>query len=441
MDADLSLQKRAGISANEQPVPDAHPVIVLMIESLRHDIQVHTPNPAPFLTSLIPLSFYFTHAYAASGHSNYADLSVWYAQYPLRSNRFYPYEKHSPWRMESVFSVCKQHGYATAYISSQNEKWGGMINWLDIDAVDYFFHSEDAPDETWYNKDDERGLGRLIKEKIASAGKLEDSKTFDFARKWIQRLDQKDRFFLGMNLQNTHFHYVVPENARQPFQPSVIDFPMIYATWPRDKILHVKNRYLNAVFNLDAIIARFAAFLKQMGIWDTCYFVIIGDSGEAFYEHGFGNHSGPMYDEVMRTFTLIKPPAAIRGDTIEHPISHIDIIPGILDLLNIPIPGSFQGTSPISSTPRATVYMHSNALVRQDGIIEWPWKLLVSYSPVQRVQLFNLEQDPRELTEIHQNYPTRKQQLFEQLMRWRNTQLAYYQDPNYYLFYYPPQFR
>lgn len=418
--------------------PDS-PIIILLIESMRHDLINIDPCPIPFIKSLIDQSYLFSRSYAASSHSDYADLALWYSRYPLRSSKRTKYMKNSLLRRTSIFQVFKNLNYETAYISSHNEKWGNMINWLDVPETDFFFHSEDYNKSTWYNKDDKGGLASLIKNKIATAGKVEDSETLKIAKGWISGLADSKSFILGMNLQNTHFNYLIPKGGEEPFQPSIIDFPMIYYSWPEKKVEHVKNRYFNAFYNLDILINDFVDFLKKEAIWNNCYFIIIGDNGEAFYEHGFGNHSGPMYDEVVRTFTLIKPPKDCVAYSVENPISHIDILPGVLDLMNIPIPNSFQGISPFNTNQKRLIYLHSNAIVQQDGIIDWPWKLLVNYQPAKEAELYNLEIDPFEKRNFFDSYEKEANELYNKLMNWRNSQLIYYKNPEYYLVYEPPK--
>ncbi len=419
-------------SANE-------PVIVIMIESMRMDLINLDPSPIPFMKSLISQAFFFDKSYATSTHSNYSDISIWYSRYPLRADFREPYSKYSPSRGISVFEYFKMNNYKTGYISSQNEKWGDMINWLEDKGIDYFYHSENYDKKTWYNKDDKRGLGRLIKEKIATAGKIEDSETLRIAKNWITSLNDSESFFLGMNLQNTHFNYLIPEGGEEPFQPSDIDFPMVYSDWPEDKAVHVRNRYYNAFFNIDKLINDFVDFLKKEGIWDNCYFVIIGDSGEAFYEHGFANHSGTMYDEIIRTFTLIKPPKGIATSIIEKPISHIDLFPTLLDLMKLQIPDSFQGYSVFSDIEPRHIFVHNNTFIWQDGIVEWPWKLLKTYHPFNERIMFNLENDPEEINDVISEYQDKADELENMIGFWHSAQLEYYQKPEYYIKYNPPR--
>jgi arylsulfatase A-like enzyme len=416
-----------------------NPVIVIMIESLRRDLVFLEPSPLPFLKSLSHESIFFDKAYAAASHSNYADISVWYSLYTLKTKYFAKYPKDREVRGKSIYSIFKKMKYHTAYISSQNEKWGNMINWLDVPEIDYFYHSEDYYGSTWYNKHDQAGLMALIKKKIATAGKIEDTETIKIGKKWIDSLKQKNNFFLGLNLQNTHFNYVIPEGGAEPFKPDSIDFPTVYYAWPRSQVENVRNRYLNAVFNVDSIIKDFVSYLKAKGIWDNCYFIIIGDSGEAFYEHDFGNHSGPMYDEVMRTFCIIKTPHSKNKYIENRPISHIDLMPILLDLMEIPKPFEFQGISIIKSDEQRPVFMYSDAFVEQDGMICWPYKFLLTRRPIPKIELYNLEKDPEEKNNLSVEEKDLMLDMAQPLRKWRKMQLSYYSNNNFYLNFYPPQ--
>lgn len=417
------------------------PVIVILVESLRGDLLSKYPDVIPFLRRLGREGVVFEKAYAPASHSDYSDLSIWYSRYPLLSGARTVWRAEDPRRGVSAFGVFKALGYFTAYISSQNEKWGNMIQWLQVPEVDFFFHSEDFRGATWENWDDLPGLVSLIKKGLATAGKVEDSKTLEVALKWIDSRKHDEAFFLGMNLQNTHFHYVYPPNAERLFRPDEIDFGAVYYTWPKDRLHVVKNRYLNAVYNLDRLLAWFSDELRKRGLWEKCFFVVAGDNGEAFYEHGFGNHSGPMYEECVRTLVVMKPPAGVHAPTPKQPVNLIDLIPGILHLLGVAPPGDFQGVSPfLEPHPRRQVYLHSHAFVVQDGIVSWPWKLLLTRWPQKQQELYNLESDPQEGRNLWEENHVLASQLSKMLSRFREEQLAYWLFPQNWKIYFPPRF-
>ncbi len=380
-------------------------------------------------------------AYTPATHSDYSDLSVWYSRYPLLSGTRMVWRADDPRRGLSAFAAFKALGYKTAYISSQNEKWGNMISWLKVPEVDYFFHSEDFEGTTWENWDDLPGLVGLIKKGIATAGKIEDSETLRVALKWIDSHGAQGPFFLGLNLQNTHFHYVYPPRPLRPLQPDEIDFPAVYYTWPKEKKEVVRNRYLNAVLNVDRLLAEFSQELARRGLWENCFFVVAGDNGEAFYEHGFGNHSGPMYEECVRTLVVMKLPRGINVAAPEHPVNLIDLVPGIMDLLGVVPPRDFQGVSPfLKPHPRPEVFLHSYGFVLQDGMVAWPWKVLLTRWPEEKRELYHLEMDPEESNNLWEKYPEVIQALVPRLTRFREEQLSYWLHQDNWGSFFPPRF-
>jgi arylsulfatase A-like enzyme len=415
--------------------PGARPnVVVVLVVSLRHDLLATAPEAIPFLRDMYETQLGFSHAYATASHSNLSDLAFWFSQYPLRSPGKENFPRDADWRGTSLFDVFKSDGYETAYISSQNEMWGGMINWLQTPTLDYFFDSESFDGTTWENHDDLAGLAGLIRKGLAQAGKMEDSQTLEVAKQWIDARAKDRPFFLGMNLQNTHFSYVVPPGAAEPFQPSKLDFRAVYYRWPKDKSTNVRNRYLNSVLNVDRLLADFARFLQSRGLWDEVVFVVVGDNGEAFYEHGFGNHSGPMYDEVVRTLAVMKLPESmgLRGSIFARPVSHIDISASIPGIIGLARPWSFQGRSVFSGDCASRpVFLYSNAIVRQYGIVDWPWKYLVTEFPWRREELYNLALDPRETADVAAGHRAELAGLRHSLARWMNQQQRYYADSAY----------
>jgi arylsulfatase A-like enzyme len=427
------------LPAREEPAAGTasarkRPVIVILVESLRHDLLTTNPEAIPFIRRMSEENVGFEYPYATASHSNLTDLAFWFAQYPLKGRGKEGFTGEAEWRGVSLFDLFQHHGYRTAYISSQNELWGGMINWLKTPSVDYYFDSESYQGATWENHDDVAGLGALIKRGIAHAGKVEDSETLAIARQWIEGLGGAQAFFLGMNLQNTHFSYVLSPAAEQPYQPSELGFRAVYYNWPEDQARNVRNRYLNSVHDVDSLLAGFVRFLKDKGLWDECLFVVVGDNGEAFYEHGFGNHSGPMYDEVVRTLAFIKLPASstLPRERIYRPVSHIDIAATIPDVLGMPRPWSFQGRSVFSAgCLDRPVYMYSNAIVRQYGIVSWPWKYLVTLSPRPNEELFDLRNDPLEKSNLAGSGVDEAARLKESLFEWVTVQQTYYSDAVY----------
>lgn len=418
------------------------PIIVLMIESLRADLLTTYAKAMPNMARLAHESMVFPRAYATSSHSDYEDLSFWYSRYPLRANHRLGYPADAPWRGVSVFELFKQHGYFTAYFSSQNERWGEMINWLKIPAVDTYFDSENFTGDTWENPEDDHGLISLIRSGHARAGKVEDSKTLDLAGDWIEQ-HANEPFFIGLNLQNTHYNYFIPEGGGHPYQPDKLGFRAIYSAWPRDQAPVVRNRYLNAAYNVDLAVAQFVERMKRAGIWDRAAVLVIGDGGEAFYEHGFGNHSGPMYEEVARTLAFLKLPKGDprNGTKWDHPVSHVDFVPALADIAGMDSWPGFQGAAPWKQQAGgAPVYLSVNAIAFENSVVSWPWKLMVRKFPDKSIELYDLASDPAEKRSVLNENAGVAMKLLKDLDSWHTCQVGYYADRTAYMRIQPPRY-
>ena len=153
-------------------------------------------------------------------------------------------------------------------------------------------------------------------------------------------------FFIHMNLQSSHLPYVVPDDFPRRFSPRKIDFAIMWGKFPIDKIDIVKGRYADSLFYEDTQIARLFEYLKSHGQWDNTVFVIGGDNGEAFYEHGFSAHASSLFNEVVKVPMIIRAPGLEPG-LDARPAMFLDVPPSVLAAAGpSPAPG-FPGDQPL----------------------------------------------------------------------------------------------
>ena len=108
-----------------------------------------TRDVMPAVDALARESRVFTNAYIQASHSNYAGLVPLSSQYPLRSPQMYRYPPDPTYPRVLIYDVLKALGYKTAIFSSQNERWGGMINFHRQSSLDRFFHAGHSPGTTY----------------------------------------------------------------------------------------------------------------------------------------------------------------------------------------------------------------------------------------------------------------------------------------------------
>ncbi|HEY3044181.1 MAG TPA: sulfatase [Vicinamibacterales bacterium] len=404
-------------------------VVMVQVESLRSDqLRMYggTRDVMPTIDALARESRVFTNAYIQASHSNYADLVPLSSQYPLRSPQMYEYPTNPAYPRVLIYDVLKALGYKTAIFSSQNERWGGMINFHRLGSLDRFFDAGTFTGPTYAPYGD-TGFAEWVKE-TNGAGSVDDRYTVDEAIKWIDGVAGQP-FFIHMNLQSSHLPYVVPDDFPRRFSPKKIDFAIMWGKFPIDKVDIVKGRYADSLYYEDTQIARLFQYLKSHGQWDNTVFVIGGDNGEAFYEHNFSAHASSLFNEVVKVPMIIRAPDLAPG-LDNRPAMFLDVPPSLLQLLGLPAHPGFQGISLFEPQPNPdrSIYMIvQTPAAFQSAIVHSGMKLLYNEFDG-RYFLYDQVNDPAEKHNLASSRPDLVQDLDRRLKLWRQEQLAYYAD-------------
>jgi arylsulfatase A-like enzyme len=375
--------------------------------------------------------------YTQASHSNYADLCILSSHYPLRSTSVHLYPKKPSYPRVLIYDVLKALGWHTAVISSQNENWGRMINYLRTGSIDHFFHSETFDGPTYVPRND-TGFVEFLKGGKRS-GKIDDRFTVDEAMSWIESLPPADPFFIYLNLQNSHLPYETPADFPRKYGPETVPFTIRFGGYPRKGVPLVKDVYADSLAYIDYQLGRLLDFLQERGVSQRTLVVVTGDTGQAFYEHGFVAHANKVFNEVMQVPLLFHGPG-IEARVDRRPAQHIDVPPTILDALGLPPHPSFQGVSLLAPEPdpaRSRYIMAQSPLAHQYAVMRDGFKLIYD---VRRdaTLMVDLEQDPAERRNLARSMPEKAQELRGRLDAWRGKQLSYYRDTREQSRSYPP---
>lgn len=414
-------------------------VIVILVESLRWD-QIEecggTREVMPAVESLAQEGCTFSNAYTESSHSNYADLCPLSSNYPLRAREAYVYPKRITYPRVLIYDVLKALGYRTAVISSQNENWGGMINFLSTGGIDHFLHSETYTGSTYVPRGDIGFTGFIAGSK--RSGKIDDRLTVGEAISWIDQPDTRP-FFIYMNLQNSHVPYELPADFPPRFGTGRRDFDIFFGSFPPERVDEVKDLYANSLAYVDAQIGRLVQHLKARGLWDRTLVVVTGDNGQAFLEHGFAAHAGMIFNEVMRVPIIIRAPGMTQK-VEDRPAQHIDIPPTVFGALGLPPHPCFQGLNlldPDFPLERSIFMVAQSPLAHQYAIVRSSYKLIYDVW-TKHSALFDLRLDPGEHHDLSDRLPEVKRMLTARLDTWRRAQIDYYESLDQQTRSYPP---
>ncbi|MGD0697939.1 MAG: sulfatase-like hydrolase/transferase [Terriglobia bacterium] len=213
----------------------------------------------------------------------------------------------------------------------------------------------------------------------------------DRALDWLKQNGGK-RFFLWAHYYDPHAPYDPPE----PF-----------------KHIYARDLYSGEIAYMDEQVGRLLDGLNKLGLSSRTLVVAIGDHGESLGEHGEMTHGIFLYDATTHVPLIIAGPDVPAGKVIGDQVRSIDVMPTVMDFLNLPPGDELQGVSlwPLMREGRRVrsnyayletlyprTYMGWSELraMRTDE-----WKLIVAPHP----ELYNLERDPGESENLISRFP------------------------------------
>ena len=180
---------------------------------------------------------------------------------------------------------------------------------------------------------------------------------------------------------------------------------------------HYFRLYQAGVSLLDREIEKFFAGLKRAGLYEGTMFMLFGDHGEAFGEHGDWEHGTSLFNEQLHVPLLLRfPGGRFAGYRADFPVSLLDLFPTLLDFLDIQPPATkLDGVSlmPALTTgwqrPEPVVSSLMNCWYDENvppqlALSFARWKIIVTFDEASGdpgpPQAYDLQLDPRERTPL-----------------------------------------
>lgn len=158
---------------------------------------------------------------------------------------------------------------------------------------------------------------------------------------------------------------------------------------------------------LDRYVGQLAQAVADSPQADHTIIVFVSDHGDGAAAHHW-NQKTALWEECIRVPLIIRSPAGPQGIVDEHPVcSGIDLLPTLLDLAGLKIPGNLQGQSlkPIIEGKQARLRDYTvteTAIGRTQGrcLRTARYKYVVYGRGTDREQLFDLQKDPGEMKNL-----------------------------------------
>jgi lipoteichoic acid synthase len=158
------------------------------------------------------------------------------------------------------------------------------------------------------------------------------------------------------------------------------------------------NRYLNCIRLQDIFLKNLFEQYKELGLYEDTIFVIYGDHGEAFAEHGRFQHDDVAWEEGLKVPLIIHAPGLFEGGKRVNGLSnHTDVLPTVLEMLGYTVQGGeYPGYSLLHQIPEDRTLrfscFHQNACLASLKGYE---KYIYHYDN-RPDELFDLSKDPLE---------------------------------------------
>jgi arylsulfatase A-like enzyme len=394
-------------------------VILLMLESVTPShmgVHGYERDTTPTLDALAKSGLNMTRAWTTATHSNYAQMAILSSLFPRRGHGLDQYTRLDYPRV-LFHDVLHQLGYQTATISSQDENWQGMRRFQSTSTPHFFWFSESFTGEHL-----DTGTEKIVP----------DEATTDVVLDWLSRTSFDEPWALYINFQATHFPYLSPAGARRPWQPSEPNASTFnYLRYPEAERDIVVNRYDNTLAYVDDQVERIRRYLELSGELDNTLWIVTSDHGESFFDKGLVTHGKTLYEFESRVPLFFSLPGSIEPEQRDEPVSNMDVMPTLIDLLGLPPHPAFQGRSFLEPDPESVgrhgVYINIQGLRFADGLVCWPYKLILDRTDSQQY-LFDLSRDPKEERNLLLDEPEITHRLADTLRLQLLAQLDYHRE-------------
>ena len=383
-------------------------VVMVFLESTRSQSvtpYVQSLATTPFLNELAKNSLLAERAYGSVPFTSKANVAVNCGIFPNPVQISYglaPEAGPGGIPARCLPDLLKDQGYASAYFTTSEkdfEDFGDLVANFGYEEL----HSYETMDKQEYVNLRGRGLSG-------------DEAMLKPSEEWLTKQKESGTPFLATYLTSaTHYPYTVPDSYEQE-------------RFAEDEEL---NRYLNAIRLQDVFLESLFDQYKSLGLYEDTVFVILGDHGEAFGEHGLYAHGNTPHEEALRIPMIVHDPGRFEnGARVEAPVSQLDILPTVADLLGYEIDGgAYQGSSLLEPLPEDRSLHFScwgaeACLASLEGTEKY-----IYYYDNQPDQLFDLSEDPLEQNDLAAERQEDVEERRNELLEWRSRIDATYRGP------------
>jgi len=299
-------------------------ILLFTIDTLRADhvsSYGYFQKTTPTIDLLASQGVVFTNAFSQIPHTPPSHWSIFTGLYPYKHGKFFPHDNGTG--LVTLPSILKENGYVTAgFVSSK------MLRGF-AKEFDYFNGREEQKDYK----------GPIMKQA---------NETTKSVLSWLEN-HSSEKFFLWVHYFDPHSPYKPPKEYdlyNYSEDPHYSEQRYEQEGLSGDKIRNDIAKYDGEIRFTDENIRIVLEKIKELGLEDKTLIILLSDHGECFGEHNFSDfgyenkkpcvfHGKTLYDEEIHIPLIIKNPKSNIKGRVQNVVETIDILPTILDVLNI----------------------------------------------------------------------------------------------------------
>ncbi len=242
--------------------------------------------------------------------------------------------------------------------------------------------------------------------------------------RWLDEGLADGPFFLFLHTFDLHSPYEPPEPFRGLFtdpdaksistapealgaiRSRVVKDPRAGHGLSKEEIEFMKGRYDEGIRWVDGWVGRLIDGLRERGLLENTWVVILSDHGEQFTEHGTVSH-GELYHTDIRVPLIVRPPGwPGRARRVPQIVELIDVMPTFLELAAIKPVDRLEGVSLVPLIKGDAANWKNRAFSEHPGKEGWlrsittPDLHVITSSLPGDLEVYDYRSDPLELVNL-----------------------------------------
>lgn len=411
----ISLIIFSGCSKKESP-PFKY-ILLIVVDTMAVDyLGAYNPNRSatPNIDKLATRGVLFERAYSPAPWTKPAVSSIFTGVFPsvhgVRSiNDKLPHE------FETLAERLKHHGFKTGGVVSHTLISPEMGYAQGFDTYDIISYKGNIHNVVSSAKVTEMGIEWLKNHIVGGSSKVDSDQNTFFL--FLHYFDPHNNYFHHKKFDRTSWY-------KGDLKPGM-DIRELRKKIPNmssDDIKYLKGLYEEEIAYTDYEIGKFLDYFETLEQAKDTLIIFTVDHGEEFLERNTIGHSNTLYDELIKVPLIFVPPTQGGSssdkkfvvDRIKDPVSTMDIMPTVLDLLNEKPKSKFNGVSlkdllyggarqsagnVFSEVDFKSSYIKANKI----SLVRDNLKLILD-KPTGNFELYDLLQDPAEKKNLFEEF-------------------------------------